>query len=72
MRSNYSKKRELLDPTFKLEEKYFYQKLSDDEWSAISTNLKKYFSDTTVQPKSILTNKKLKKGGSNVSKLREL
>jgi hypothetical protein len=69
--NNY-KKRELLDPTFKLEEKYFYHKLTEDEWSNLTTNIKKYFEDSSTQAKSILSNNNLHKGGDNIKKLKQL
>ena len=62
-------KKELLDSTFNLEEKYFYQELSDKEWSDLHHNITNYFTNET-NIADLLSNPKLKKGSHNVNKLK--
>jgi hypothetical protein len=64
-------KKELLDSTFNLEERYFYQNLSENEWSELSKNIHNYFSND-ITPSELLSNPNLKKGSHNILRLKQI
>jgi hypothetical protein len=67
------KPKELLDSTYSLEEKYFYQTPSDEEWKSIRSFLNDYFKSGSSDLKAFFAlHPKLKKGSDNLTKLRSM
>jgi hypothetical protein len=66
----------LLDPDYKLEEAYFYQNLTNENWDEIKNYLNEYFTsckNSTQELKSFFDNyPKLKKGDHNVAQLKKM
>jgi hypothetical protein len=59
-------KREMLDPNFNLDEKYFYQSLTDQEWKAINDDITSYLIGEEVNLNEVFSNPKLMKGNSKL------
>jgi hypothetical protein len=59
------KKKEKLDSTFNLEEKYFYQSLTDDEWKVLNDDITSYLIGEEINLADVFNNQKLKKGNAN-------
>jgi hypothetical protein len=70
--SKKKKEKQLLDLTFNLDEKYFYQELNNDEWNDISNKIVKYLLNENIDLEKIFIDLRLEKGAHNAKRLMEM
>ena len=59
------KKKEKLDSAFNLEEKYFYQSLTNEEWKILNDDITSYLIGEEINLAEVFNNPKLKKGNAH-------